>query len=74
VKNMKRMFWYATSFNQPINFNTEKVTNMEDMFDGATAMTHPHPTSPDQSQRKPSVDLEVQVHAAQTKCCTILRF
>ena len=32
VTNMKRMFEAATSFNQPLNFNTKRVTNMSGMF------------------------------------------
>ena len=44
VTNMRFMFHYALSFNQPITMDTSQVTDMYEMFDGATAMTHPKPS------------------------------
>ena len=38
---MQRMFYGATSFNQPLNeWDTSSVTDMVGMFDGATSFTH----------------------------------
>ena len=34
VVDMKNMFYYCTSFNQPVNFDTSKVVNMHGMFYG----------------------------------------
>lgn len=38
---MGEMFIYAPSFNQPLNFNTSKVTNMYGMLRHAKAFNHP---------------------------------
>ena len=32
VRDMSNMFYQATSFNQPLSFNTEQVTTMSQMF------------------------------------------
>ena len=41
VKDMSFMFSAATSFNQPINFDTSNVTNMDRMFSHAWAFNQP---------------------------------
>jgi hypothetical protein len=37
VTNMRYMFFNAVSFNQPLNWDTSKVTDMESMFRSANA-------------------------------------
>ena len=44
VIKMGGMFGFASSFNQPITMDTSQVSEMDFMFDGATAMTHPKPS------------------------------
>jgi len=41
VTNMISMFYYAESFNQPLNFDTSAVTNMSYMFLSATSFNQP---------------------------------
>ena len=41
VTNMSYMFRDATSFNQPLNWNTSSVTNMSYMFRDATSFNQP---------------------------------
>eukprot|EP00327_Prymnesium_parvum_P020554 CAMPEP_0113291934 /NCGR_PEP_ID=MMETSP0008_2-20120614/34342_1 /TAXON_ID=97485 /ORGANISM="Prymnesium parvum" /LENGTH=216 /DNA_ID=CAMNT_0000143937 /DNA_START=280 /DNA_END=927 /DNA_ORIENTATION=- /assembly_acc=CAM_ASM_000153 len=38
---MEGMFYRATSFNQPLSFDTSSVTSMSYMFDGATSFNQP---------------------------------
>ena len=40
---MRDMFWNARAFNQPLTFDTSKVTDMNGMFQGADVMTYPRP-------------------------------
>ena len=45
LDKLHRSFSFVlSSFNQPMTMDTSKVTNMDRMFDGATAMTHPKPS------------------------------
>ena len=42
VEDMERMFYYARSFNQPLNkWNVSNVTDMNDVFLGETSFNQP---------------------------------
>ena len=54
VSSMKSMFSGATSFNQPIQWDTSSVTTMESMFSGATSFNQPIQGGPPRGLSHPS--------------------